>query len=410
MRSFCVCSFSLAIYLLFYNLRYDSGADSFASFSDGEPLFFFQGDRGDQFNCELYRISGHNHFHALRQSHISGNIGCSDVELRLVTVEKRCVPASFFFGQDINFGLKFSVRGDGARFGQNLSSAQIFFLQSSQKDTGVVSGHAFVKLFVEHFNAGNDCLFRFSQTDYFHFFVHFDNSSFNSSGANSASSFNGKDVFYRHKERLVGRPDRVRYVFVQSFGQFQNRLHPFIVHRLGFQSFKPGTSDYRGLISRETVFIEKLSDFGFNKVNQLFVVNHIHFVQKHDNGRNADLSSQKNMLSSLGHNAVGGGHDENGSVHLGGAGNHVFDVVGVSGSVNVGVVPLGVLVFAVMQSDGYASGFFFRSVVYVFYFLQPDFVAGQVKRIQNTRRKGGFAVVNVTDGADVNVRLSSLKF
>lgn len=36
------------------------------------------------------------------------------------------------------------------------------------------------------------------------------------------------------------------------------------------------------------------------------------------------------MLAGLGHGAIGGGDDEDSSVHLGGSGDHVFDVIGVT--------------------------------------------------------------------------------
>ena len=44
------------------------------------------------------------------------------------------------------------------------------------------------------------------------------------------------------------------------------------------------------------------------------------------------------MLAGLGHRAVGGGDHEDRAVHLGSAGDHVLDVVGVAGGVNVRVV------------------------------------------------------------------------
>lgn len=44
------------------------------------------------------------------------------------------------------------------------------------------------------------------------------------------------------------------------------------------------------------------------------------------------------MFFGLGHGAVGAGDDEDSTVHLGGAGDHVFDIIGVAGAVDVGVV------------------------------------------------------------------------
>ena len=52
------------------------------------------------------------------------------------------------------------------------------------------------------------------------------------------------------------------------------------------------------------------------------------------------LSRQQDMLPRLGHRSIDGGDDENTSVHLRRARDHVLDVIGVARAVNVRVVPL----------------------------------------------------------------------
>ena len=54
----------------------------------------------------------------------------------------------------------------------------------------------------------------------------------------------------------------------------------------------------------------------------------------------ADLAGEQDVLAGLRHRAVGGRDDQDRAVHLGGAGDHVLDVVGVARAVDVGVVPL----------------------------------------------------------------------
>ena len=44
-----------------------------------------------------------------------------------------------------------------------------------------------------------------------------------------------------------------------------------------------------------------------------------------------DLAGQHHVLAGLGHRSLAGGDDEDGSVDLGGAGDHVLHVVGVLG-------------------------------------------------------------------------------
>ena len=102
------------------------------------------------------------------------------------------------------------------------------------------------------------------------------------------------------------------------------------------------------------------------------------------------------------------GDDEDGAVHLGGAGDHVLDVVGVAGAVDVGVVALVGLVLDVGDGDGDAALALLGRVV--------DGVEGAVlglalqgQVLGDRRRERRLAMVDVTDGADVDVRLGSLE-
>jgi hypothetical protein len=61
------------------------------------------------------------------------------------------------------------------------------------------------------------------------------------------------------------------------------------------------------------------------------VVDHVGLVQEHDDVRHLDLAREQDVLAGLRHRAVGGRDDEDRAVHLGGARDHVLDVVGVPG-------------------------------------------------------------------------------
>ena len=54
---------------------------------------------------------------------------------------------------------------------------------------------------------------------------------------------------------------------------------------------------------------------------------------------------------------------QDGAIHLGRAGDHILDIVGVAGAVDVGVVALGGLVLDVANGDGDAAGALFGRVV-----------------------------------------------
>jgi hypothetical protein len=58
------------------------------------------------------------------------------------------------------------------------------------------------------------------------------------------------------------------------------------------------------------------------------------------------------VLTGLGHLTVRGGDDNDGTVHVGGTSDHVLDVIGVTGAVDVGIVAVVGLVLDVGGGDG----------------------------------------------------------
>src|SRR5262249_38088521 len=121
-----------------------------------------------------------------------------------------------------------------------------------------------------------------------------------------------------------------------------------------------------------------------------------------------DLAGQEDVLTRLGHRPVGGGDDEDGAIHLGRAGDHVLDVVGVAGAVDMGVVALVGLVLDVGDGDRDAAGTLLGGVI--------DLVEGaevclalEGEGLGDRGGEGGLAVVDVADRADVDVRLRPLK-
>ncbi len=77
------------------------------------------------------------------------------------------------------------------------------------------------------------------------------------------------------------------------------------------------------------------------------------------------------------------------------------------------VVPLRRPVFRVMKRDGNAARLFFRRVVNLVNLLYARPVPLrliQIKDMRNCRGESRLAVVHMPDGADINVRLVSLKF
>ncbi len=109
------------------------------------------------------------------------------------------------------------------------------------------------------------------------------------------------------------------------------------------------------------------------------------------------------MLARLRHRAVSCRANQDRAVHLGSTGDHVLHVVGVAGAVDVRVVTVRRFVFDVRRRDRDAASLFFRSSVDLVVRLE----LAEILRDRSSQRR--LAVVDVTDRANVDVRLIALK-
>ena len=162
------------------------------------------------------------------------------------------------------------------------------------------------------------------------------------------------------------------------------------------------------VVTREVVLGQQLADLELDELEQLRVVDHVDLVEEDDDVGHLHLAREQDVLAGLGHGPVGGGDHEDGAVHLGGPGDHVLDVVGVAGAVDVGVVAGVGLVLDVGDGDGDAALALLGRVV--------DGVEGAVlglalegEVLGDGRGQARLAVVDVTDGADVDVGLVALE-
>ena len=200
----------------------------------------------------------------------------------------------------------------------------------------------------------------------------------------------------------------VRDVGVEGFGQLHDAAFTQFT-LVAFQGELGAAVDDGGVVAGEFVLVEELAHFHLDELEELGVVDHVALVHVDDDVRHADLTGEQDVLAGLGHGAVGSAHHEDGTVHLGGSGDHVLDVVGVPGAVDVGVVPVLGLVLDVRGVDGDAARLFFRRSV--------DLVVGLglateqlAQHGRDRRRQGRLAVVDVANRTHVDVRLRALEF
>ena len=167
--------------------------------------------------------------------------------------------------------------------------------------------------------------------------------------------------------------------------------------------------DDRDVVAREVVLREQLADLELDELEQLGVVDHVGLVQGDDDVRHADLAGEQDVLARLRHGAVGGRHDQDRAVHLGGARDHVLDVVGVARAVDVRVVALVGLVLDVRGGDRDAALALLGSVVDGGEVAYLRAAVALCEHLGDGSRQRRLAVVDVTDRADVDVRLRPLE-
>src|SRR3989344_3277501 len=388
-------------------LRDDACADRLAALADCKAGLRLERHRRYELDLKGHGVARHNHLGACGKRYLAGHIGRSDVELRLVSGEERRVAASFVFGKHVYLAFKLGVRINRTRLSEHLAAVDAVFGGTAQEDAGVVSCLAFLQLLVKHFNAGDGRFGCRLKTDNLDFLAYFDDTALDATGHDSAASFDGEDVFYRHKERLVELAHRHRQVAVERVGEFKNLFGPLIIKAFCFKRFETRAADDRRV--GVALLLEEVFYFLLDEVDEVFVIYHVYFVEEYDDLRHADLARKQYVLAGLWHCAVGRGDHEDRAVHLGGTGDHVFNVVCVARRVDVRVVAVRGLVLGVVQRDGNAARLFLRSIVDAVDSLDARAVTlclCHIKHVENRRRERSLAVVDVADGAYVHVRLS----
>ncbi len=229
-------------------------------------------------------------------------------------------------------------------------------------------------------------------------------------GGDGSAALDAEDILDRHEERLVRLARRGRDVAVDRVHQLLDRgvVLALGVVAAGLERLERRAADDGDVVAGELVLAEELADLHLDEVDEHLVVDHVDLVEVHDQARDLDLASQEDVLASLRHRTVSGGHDQDRAVHLGGAGDHVLDVVGVTGAVNVSVVTVGRLVLDVADGDRDAALPLLGSVVDLVEGAEVS-AAGQRQELRDRCGQRRLAVVDVPDRADIDVRLAAVE-
>src|ERR1035437_3491364 len=340
------------------------GADSASTLADAGTLCGFQSDRGDELDGHVDVVAGHDHLGSIGQSDGAGHVCRAHVELRPVAGVERGMATALFARENVDASDELGVRLDGARLGENLTALDVVALDAAQQTTDVVTGATFVERLLEHLDAGDDNLAGVADTDDLDFIANLDDAALDTPGSNGATALDAEDIFDRHEEGLVDGALGSRDVGVDRIHEFLDADVSRIVDLVGgLEGLERRTTDDRDVVAGEVVLGQKLADLELHELEQLGIVDCVALVEEDDHVRHFHLTGKQNVLAGLGHGAVGRCDHQDRTVHLRRAGDHVLDVVGVTGAVDVGVVAIGRLVLDVSDGDGDAALALLGSVV-----------------------------------------------
>ncbi|EGJ75317.1 putative elongation factor Tu [Streptomyces sp. Tu6071] len=385
-----------------------AGADGPATLTDGELEALFHGDGLDELDAHLGVVARHDHLGALGEGHDAGHVRGAEVELRTVVVEEGGVTATLVLRQDVRLRLEGGVRRDRARLDDDLAALDVLALDAAEEQTDVLARLALVEQLAEHLDAGDrGGRLLLLDADDVDGLVDLQDTTLDTAGDDRTATGDREDVLDRHEERLVDVTLGLGDGLVHGLHEVENGLAPLGV---ALERLERRDLDDREVVARELVLGEQLADLELDELQDLLVVHHVGLVEGDNDVGDADLAGQEDVLLRLRHRTVGRGDHEDRAVHLGGTGDHVLDVVRVTRAVDVRVVARLGLVLDVRDGDGDTALALLRSLV--------DLVEGRglvqvrvrvVQHLGNGGREGRLTVVDVTDGADVDVRLSPLE-
>ena len=165
---------------------------------------------------------------------------------------------TFLLSQNVYFCFSFSMRLDCARCCQNLPPLYLLTVYASQQYSNSIASFCLCQCLMEHLQADSHRFSGFLQPYYFHLIPRVNQAALYSSCGHSPSTFNAKNVLYRHQERLIFFPPWHRNILIHGIQQVPYLSTPltFPFATATFESLKSTHPDYRHIVARKAIFFE----------------------------------------------------------------------------------------------------------------------------------------------------------
>jgi hypothetical protein len=342
---------------LFENTRDETSGNCPSALTHVEPLALLQDVGLVQFANHLDVVAGHDLLlasigGALGPCECARLVGGPDEHLRSVVVAEASVATALLLAQHVHGDEEALVGLDLAGHGDDHAATDVLALDATEKETGVVACARLVAGLLEGLDVGDlglDAGGAFA--DKLDFAVLLEDTALHTAGDNSSTSGNGEDVLNGHEEGLLGVTGGGGDPAVDGLEQLVNLLLAN-VRLAALERAECGSHDDGCLVALEAVAAEQLAHLHLDELQHLLVLNGVDLVDKDDNLLDTDLTGKQQVLTGLGHLAVGGGDNNDGAVHVGRTRDHVLDVIGVARAVDVGVVAVVGRVFDVGGGNG----------------------------------------------------------
>lgn len=341
---------------LLEDLGDEASGDGASTLAHVEALSRLEGDGSVDLALHLDVVAGHDHLAvvvlgSVGPGQVGGLVGSADVELGTVVLAEAGVAATLVLGEHVHGHEELLVRLLRPDGGNDHASADVLTLDTAEEEARVVTGSRLGARLLEGLNVRNLGLDGVALADDLNLRVTLESTALNTARRDGTTARDGEDILNGHQEGLLELTLRRRDPLINGVHELVDLLHTDL--RLAtLHGAEGGAHDDRGLIALEAVGAEELAHLHLDELQHLGVLKSIDLVDENDNLLDTDLTSQQQMLSGLRHLSIGRGNDNDRAVHVGGTSNHVLDVIGVTGTVDVGVVLQIGGVFDVGGGDG----------------------------------------------------------